>query len=356
MLVNEQRKKLSKRQDPVAVESYRDQGFLPEAFRNYLALLGWSPPGDEEKVDVETLVGEFRLEDVHHAPAFFDVQKLTHLNGEYIRELPVDEFVARSRPWVAPEPGSGPRPRSGRRRGRPSGSTRPPSPRSRRWSKSGWPGSTRCRGWSTSSSWPSRRSTPAAGRRRSRGTSGAAAILAAAARRYGRATGRPRPSGRRRMARGRGGGPQAGQGAGADPGGRHRPDGRATPLRVAGVLGRDEVLRRLAGRPRRGRRDGRHRLGAGRPDAASARSAWRSRSSACSSLAIVVYFAVTLVQVWLTSRHYDPQPAQAIVVMGAAQYNGVPSPTCGPGSTRRSSSSSRATPHLVAVTGQQGER
>ena len=103
MLVNEQRKKLSKRKDPVAVESYRDEGYLPEAFRNYLALLGWSPPGDAEKVDVETLVREFRLEDVHHAPAFFDVQKMTHLNGEYVRELPLDEFIDRSRPWVAPQ-------------------------------------------------------------------------------------------------------------------------------------------------------------------------------------------------------------------------------------------------------------
>ena len=45
LLVNEQRKKLSKRRDPVAVESYRDQGYLPEAFVNYLGLLGWSPPG-----------------------------------------------------------------------------------------------------------------------------------------------------------------------------------------------------------------------------------------------------------------------------------------------------------------------
>ncbi|HEX4083186.1 MAG TPA: glutamate--tRNA ligase family protein [Acidimicrobiales bacterium] len=103
MLVNEQRKKLSKRKDPVAVESYRDEGYLPEAFRNYLALLGWSPPGDAEKVDVETLVREFRLEDVHHAPAFFDVQKMTHLNGEYVRELPLGEFIDRSRPWVAPQ-------------------------------------------------------------------------------------------------------------------------------------------------------------------------------------------------------------------------------------------------------------
>jgi glutamyl-tRNA synthetase len=102
MLVDEQRKKLSKRWDSVAVESYRSQGFLPEAFRNYLALLGWSPAGDEEKVPLEVLVDTFRLEDVNQSPAFFDVQKLTHMNGEYIRELPVAEFVEACRPWVAP--------------------------------------------------------------------------------------------------------------------------------------------------------------------------------------------------------------------------------------------------------------
>jgi len=104
MLVNEQRKKLSKRRDPVAVESYRDQGYLAVAFRNYLALLGWSPPGDREKVDVETLIAEFKLEDVHHGPAFFDVKKLTHLNGEYIRELTTAEFEVAVKPWVDPDP------------------------------------------------------------------------------------------------------------------------------------------------------------------------------------------------------------------------------------------------------------
>jgi len=103
MLVNEHGKKLSKRRDPVSVELYRDQGYLPEAFRNYLALLGWSPAGDREKVGVEVLVDEFRLEDVHHAPARFDVQKLTHLNGEYIRDLPVGEFTDRSLPWLEPD-------------------------------------------------------------------------------------------------------------------------------------------------------------------------------------------------------------------------------------------------------------
>jgi glutamyl-tRNA synthetase len=105
MLVNEQRKKLSKRKDPVAVESYRNQGYLSEAFRNYLALLGWSPPGDAEMVQIDEIVRQFRLEDVHHAPAFFDVKKLTHLNGEYLRGLSTEQFVRASQPWVAPVAG-----------------------------------------------------------------------------------------------------------------------------------------------------------------------------------------------------------------------------------------------------------
>jgi glutamyl-tRNA synthetase len=107
MLVNAQRKKLSKRREQVAVQHYRDQGFLAAAFRNYLALLGWSPAGDREKVDLATLIAEFRLEDVHHAAAFFDVKKLTHLNGEYLRELSTGEFIEAARPWVAPQQVSG---------------------------------------------------------------------------------------------------------------------------------------------------------------------------------------------------------------------------------------------------------
>ncbi len=102
MLVNEQRKKLSKRKDPVAVELYRDQGYLPEAFVNYLALLGWSPRGGEEIVRRELLVEQFALEDVSHSPAFFDVKKLTHLNGEYLRAMSLETFIEAARPWVAP--------------------------------------------------------------------------------------------------------------------------------------------------------------------------------------------------------------------------------------------------------------
>jgi len=105
LLVNEQGKKLSKRKDPVSVEAYRDEGYLPDAFVNYLALLGWSPGGDAEKVPLETIVAEFALEDVNHSPAFFDVKKLTHMNGEYIRDLTPSAFLDACRPWVAPVPG-----------------------------------------------------------------------------------------------------------------------------------------------------------------------------------------------------------------------------------------------------------
>ncbi len=102
MLVNEARKKLSKRKDPVAVESYRDQGYLPEAFVNYLGLLGWSPPNDEDEVFTrDQMVEWFRLDDVNHSPAFFDVAKLTHMNGEYIRALSTDEFIDACGPWLA---------------------------------------------------------------------------------------------------------------------------------------------------------------------------------------------------------------------------------------------------------------
>jgi glutamyl-tRNA synthetase len=102
ILVNEQRKKLSKRRDPVATESYRDQGYLSQAFVNYLALLGWSPRGDQEIVPLSTLIEQFRLEDVVHSPAFFDVKKLRHMNGEYLRALTPEAFIKASAPWVRP--------------------------------------------------------------------------------------------------------------------------------------------------------------------------------------------------------------------------------------------------------------
>ena len=101
VLVNEERKKLSKRRDKVALEQYRDEGYLAEAMVNYLMTLGWAPKGDTEIVPWSEIEDEFRLEDVTHSPAFFDLKKLAAFNGEYIRAMPVDEFVARVRA-VAP--------------------------------------------------------------------------------------------------------------------------------------------------------------------------------------------------------------------------------------------------------------
>ncbi len=100
LLVNERGQKLSKRRDKVALEDYRDQGILPEAMRNYLGLLGWAPGDNREMLSVQEMVAEFRLEDVKSSPAFFDERKLLHFNGEYIRALPVDEFVTAARPFL----------------------------------------------------------------------------------------------------------------------------------------------------------------------------------------------------------------------------------------------------------------
>lgn len=99
ILVNEARKKLSKRRDSVSVASFKDEGYLPEAMVNYLALLGWGPPDGVEQRPLSEIVALFRLEDVTPSPAFFDVRKLQAFNGDHIRALPADEFVARARPY-----------------------------------------------------------------------------------------------------------------------------------------------------------------------------------------------------------------------------------------------------------------
>ncbi|HMC69884.1 MAG TPA: glutamate--tRNA ligase family protein, partial [Mycobacteriales bacterium] len=104
LLVGQDRQKLSKRHGDVALEDYRDKGYLAEALRNYLALLGWAPRDGREILPIEDAVAEFRLEDVTKAAAFFDHQKLDHINSEYIRSLPVPTFVRESLPWLETDP------------------------------------------------------------------------------------------------------------------------------------------------------------------------------------------------------------------------------------------------------------
>ena len=88
-------KKLSKRHGATSVEEFREQGYLPEALVNFLALLGWSYDDKTTVMSRDELVERFTLERVGASPAVFDFQKLDWLNGVYLRELPPDEYADR---------------------------------------------------------------------------------------------------------------------------------------------------------------------------------------------------------------------------------------------------------------------
>ena len=103
LLVNAQRKKLSKRRDDVSVAEYRSRGYLPEAVANYLMLLGWGPPDGVEIRDMSEIVSLFRLEDINKAPAFFDLKKLTHFNALWIRTLAGTKLIDRTDEWLRGE-------------------------------------------------------------------------------------------------------------------------------------------------------------------------------------------------------------------------------------------------------------
>jgi glutamyl-tRNA synthetase len=100
LLMGPDGKKLSKRHGHTAIAAYREDGYLPEAMLNYLALLGWSPGNDETVVPLSEMVNRFDLGEVSRNPAVFDPEKLQWMSGVYLRALSVEEFVARSLPLV----------------------------------------------------------------------------------------------------------------------------------------------------------------------------------------------------------------------------------------------------------------
>ncbi len=95
--------KLSKRNGEVSIAWYREQGYLPEAICNYLALLGWSPGDDRENISMKELCELFTVEKVHSSPARFDMKKLEAINGDKIRALTIDEFLKWSLPFLTRE-------------------------------------------------------------------------------------------------------------------------------------------------------------------------------------------------------------------------------------------------------------
>jgi len=86
--------KMSKRDKGALVEQYRDLSFLPVALFNYLALLGWNPGGDLEKMPIEEIIRRFDLPGINQSNARFDEKKLAHMNMVYLLELPADRYVA----------------------------------------------------------------------------------------------------------------------------------------------------------------------------------------------------------------------------------------------------------------------
>ncbi|MEP6686572.1 MAG: glutamate--tRNA ligase family protein [Verrucomicrobiota bacterium] len=92
LILNQDGSKMSKRDAGASLNTYIEEGFLPEAVLNYLCLLGWSPKDNREKIDLEEVVRLFELEKIHRKNASFDLAKCTWLNGEYLRELPAARF------------------------------------------------------------------------------------------------------------------------------------------------------------------------------------------------------------------------------------------------------------------------
>jgi len=102
LIVNESRKKLSKRDESIIqfIEQYADLGYLPEALFNFIALLGWSPQGEEEIFSKEEFINIFDANRLSKSPALFDKQKLAWMNNQYMKKLELDEVVTLALPHL----------------------------------------------------------------------------------------------------------------------------------------------------------------------------------------------------------------------------------------------------------------
>jgi glutamyl-tRNA synthetase len=93
LILGADKSRLSKRHGATDVNMYRREGFLPEAFRNFLALLGWSPGGDEEYLRTSQLLEKFSLEGVSRTNGVFDRAKLEWFNTQYLQKLPIEDLL-----------------------------------------------------------------------------------------------------------------------------------------------------------------------------------------------------------------------------------------------------------------------
>ncbi|MBQ7796734.1 MAG: glutamate--tRNA ligase [Lachnospiraceae bacterium] len=99
-ITNEEHKKLSKRSGHSSFEDLLEQGFITEAIVNFVALLGWSPAGNEEFFTLEELVKEFNYHNMSKSPAVFDMTKLRWMNSEYLKKMDFDAFYEIAEPYL----------------------------------------------------------------------------------------------------------------------------------------------------------------------------------------------------------------------------------------------------------------
>ena len=100
LITDENHKKLSKRSGHASFEDLIEQGFLPEAVVNYIALLGWSPEDNREIFSLDELIKEFDYHRISKSPAVFDPVKLRWMNGEYIKAMDFDRFYELAEPYI----------------------------------------------------------------------------------------------------------------------------------------------------------------------------------------------------------------------------------------------------------------
>ncbi len=100
LILNHDGSKMSKRDEGARLATYIEQGYAPEAVRNYLCLLGWSPKDNREKIDIEEVVRLFELEKINRRNAAFDLNKCFWLNGQYIAQMSLDRFVELASPFM----------------------------------------------------------------------------------------------------------------------------------------------------------------------------------------------------------------------------------------------------------------
>ena len=104
LLRNQDKSKISKRKNPVSLHWFREQGYLPEALLNFLALMGWASPSGEEVFDLAHFEEHFQLEQISLGAPVFDLEKLDWINGQHLRKLGADElFVRLERENLLPE-------------------------------------------------------------------------------------------------------------------------------------------------------------------------------------------------------------------------------------------------------------